>query len=146
MNNSHLRFHHFGLAVRRPDDAKVYLATLGYQAGEEIFDPGQNVHLQLCTHPTHPVVEIIWPNDTPGPIATLTARHSAGIIYHLCYETDNLAAALARFSEAKLRVVCISPPAPAPLFGGRKVSFYNVIGIGLIEIIDCITSSVEASP
>jgi methylmalonyl-CoA/ethylmalonyl-CoA epimerase len=58
-----------------------------------------------------------------------------GIIYHVCYETDNLAAALAQFDEAKLHAVCISPPTPAPLFGGRPVSFYNVVGIGLIEIL-----------
>jgi hypothetical protein len=135
MNNPHLKFHHFGLAVRRPDEARVFVSALGYQIGNPVFDPAQNVHLQLCTHETHPAVEIIWPGDTKGPIEKLTERHAAGIIYHLCYDTDNLTAALAQLAEAKLRVVCISPPTPAPLFGGRPVSFYNVVGIGLIEII-----------
>jgi hypothetical protein len=32
--------------------------------------------------------------------------------------------------------MCISEPKPAPLFGGRPVSFYNVAGIGLIEILE----------
>lgn len=133
--NSHLQFHHFGLAVRRPDEARVFVSALGYRMGEAVFDPAQNVHLQLCSHETHPAMEIIWPGDARGPIEKLTERH-AGIIYHVCYETDNLAAALARFDGAKLRVVCISPPTSAPLFGGRKVSFYNVVGIGLIEILE----------
>jgi methylmalonyl-CoA/ethylmalonyl-CoA epimerase len=136
MNNPHLGFHHFGLAVRRPDAARIFVATLGYRTGEAVFDPAQNVHLQLCTHETQPAVEIIWPGDTTGPVEKLTERHAAGIIYHVCYETDNLAAALTQFAEAKLRLVCISPPTPTPLFGGRKVSFYNLIGIGLIEILE----------
>jgi hypothetical protein len=136
MNNPHLQFHHFGLAVRRPDEARVFVAALGYQKGEPVFDLQRKVHLQYCVHQTHPAVEIIWPGDTKGPIDKLTERHAAGIIYHVCYETDDLAAALAQLAEAKVRFICISPPTPAPLFGGRKVSFYNMIGIGLIEILE----------
>jgi catechol 2,3-dioxygenase-like lactoylglutathione lyase family enzyme len=135
MQNPHLKFHHFGLAVRRPEEARVFVATLGYRLGESVMDPAQNVHLQLCTHDTHPAVEIIWPANAGGPVDKLAQRHASGIIYHVCYETDNLEAALAKFSEAQLRVVCISPPTPVPLFGGRPVSFYNVVGIGLIEIL-----------
>lgn len=135
MSNPHLKFHHLGLAVRRPDEARVFVSALGYRMGDTVFDPKQNVHLQLCAHETQPAVEIIWPSATKGPIEKLTERHAAGIIYHVCYETDNLAAALADLAGAGLRVVCISPPTPAPLFGGRPVSFYNVVGIGLIEIL-----------
>jgi len=136
MINPHLRFHHFGLAVRRPDEARKFLSALGYQLGAPVLDPAQRVHLQLCTNETHPAVEIIWPGGNKGPIEKLTEHHAAGIIYHLCYETDSLTAALAQFEEAKLSVICISPPTPAPLFGGRQVSFYNVVGIGLIEILE----------
>lgn len=135
MQNPRLKFHHFGLAVRRPDEARIFVSALGYRLGEPVFDPAQNVHLQLCVHETHPAVEIIWPGNAGGPIDKLAQRHASGIIYHVCYETDDLDAALARFNEEKLRVVCISPPTPAPLFGGRPVSFYNVVGIGLIEIL-----------
>jgi len=136
MTNSHLKFHHFGLAVRRPDEARKFVGSLGYQFGDSVLDPAQNVHLQLCTHASHPAVEIIWPGPTAGPIAKLTERHTSGIIYHLCYETDNLSAALAGLEAAGLSAICISPPQPAPLFGGRPVSFYNVVGMGLVEILE----------
>ena len=136
MNNPHLKFHHFGLAVRQPDAARRFVAAMGFELGESIFDPVQNVHLQLCTHPVHPAVEIIWPGETKGPVMKLTEQHAAGIIYHLCYETDDLTAALACLEEAQLRVICISKPTAAPLFGGRSVSFYNVVGIGLIEVLE----------
>jgi hypothetical protein len=35
---------------------------------------------------------------------------------------------------AGLTPICLSPATPAPLFGGRPVSFYNVGGLGLLEI------------
>jgi methylmalonyl-CoA/ethylmalonyl-CoA epimerase len=134
--NAHLTFHHFGLAVRRPDEARKFVTALGYQIGLAVFDPAQNVHLQLCTHATQPAVEIIWPGDRTGPVDKLAQRHSAGIIYHLCYETDQLTAAIAGLEAAGLSPICISPPTPAPLFGGRPVSFYNVVGLGLVEILE----------
>jgi len=136
MNHPHLKFHHFGLAVRRPDEARRFVLGMGFELGTPIFDPAQNVHLQLCTHESHPAVEIIWPGETRGPVWKLTEQHAVGIIYHLCYETDSLTAALAHWEEAKLVVVCISEPTPAPLFGGGLVSFYNIIGIGLIEVLE----------
>lgn len=134
--NSHLVFHHFGLAVKRPDESRAYLTALGYRIGETVFDPGQNVQLAMCEHPTEPAVEIIWPGETKGPVLGMTERHPAGVIYHVCYTTDDLGAALAGLEKAGLRVICVSPPKPAPLFGGRKVSFYNVVGMGLIEILE----------
>lgn len=136
MKNSHLVFHHFGLAIRLPDEARKFVIALGYQVNAAVFDPAQQVHLQLCIHPQSPAVEIIWPGEAGGPVDKLVQRHASGIIYHLCYKTDDLAAALAGLQQAGLNPICISPPKPAPLFGGRPVSFYNVIGIGLIEILE----------
>jgi hypothetical protein len=81
-------------------------------------------------------VEIIWPGDTTGPVDKLLQRHTAGIVYHLCYETEDLTAALAGLETAGLRALCVSPATPAPLFGGRPISFYNVVGMGLVEILE----------
>jgi methylmalonyl-CoA/ethylmalonyl-CoA epimerase len=116
-------------------EATAFLTNLGYQIGETVFDPRQNVNLGMCLHPTEPAVEIIWPGDTPGPLESLLQRHPLGLIYHVCYETDNLEQALAELKKNGLKAICVSPPKPAPLFGGRPVSFYNVIGIGLMEIL-----------
>jgi methylmalonyl-CoA/ethylmalonyl-CoA epimerase len=136
MLNSHLVFHHLGLAVRCPDDAIAFVSALGYQIGETVFDPGQNVNLIMCTHVIQPAVEIIWPGDSKGPVHGLMERHPAGVIYHVCYATDDLRAALAGLEKVGLRAVCVSPPKRARLFGGRKVSFYSVAGIGLMEILE----------
>jgi hypothetical protein len=131
-----LTFHHFGLAVRRPLEAVTFLSALGYRIGEPVFDPLQNINLMMCDHDDQPGVEIIYPGTEPGPVDKLIERHASGIIYHLCYFTDDLAKSLKHFEDAGLRPLCISSPKPALLFGGRKVSFYNVKGIGLIEILE----------
>jgi len=136
MDNPFLNFHHFGLAVKQARIGTTLLTALGYRIGEIVLDPIQNVYLAMGTHENQPAVEVIWPANNGGPVDSLVQRHSSGIVYHICYETTDLEAALARLQEAGLRVICISPPYPAPLFGGRKVSFYNVVGMGLVEILE----------
>jgi hypothetical protein len=131
-----LEFHHLGLAVPRPDEAMSFLSGLGYAIGDRIFDPEQNVNLAHCRHPQMPAVEIIYPGDAPGPIDKYVTRHASGIVYHACFETADLVKTIAALDAAKLRPLCVSQPRPAVLFAGRPVSFYVVVGMGLIEILE----------
>lgn len=131
-----LKFHHLGLAVRSPELARSFIEGQGYHIGDTVFDFRQNVNLILCEHENEPPIEIIYPADAKGPLEGLLGRHENGIIYHACYISDDLGKTLASLEEAQLRPVCVSSPKPAVLFGGAKVSFYNVIGMGLIEIIE----------
>lgn len=132
-----LRFHHLGLAVKMPEQSIRFLEALGYTIGPHVSDPLQNVNLIMCSHQTMPDVEIIFPGIGPGPVDRLLQQHSDGLVYHMCYECDNLAATMASVKESgAFRLACISPPKPAVLFDGKPVSFYIVTGVGLIEIID----------
>ena len=134
--NSHLKFHHLGLALRRPDQALTFVRALGYEVGHSVFDPEQNVHLAMCVHKTEPALELIWPGNGQGPIDKLVQRHASGIVYHTCYVTEDLRAALAALEGRGVPPICISPPKPAVLFDGKKVSFYNIPGAGLVEILE----------
>jgi hypothetical protein len=132
-----LSFHHLGLAVRRPRDATQFLGGLGYQLAEPVFDPKQNVNLIMCTHAgSMPDVEIIYPAAGKSPVDALIAGRPDGIVYHMCYVTADLAATLAALDAAGVRTICKFPPTPAILFGGHNVSFYDIVGIGLCEIIE----------
>lgn len=130
------KFHHLGLAVPRADEAVTFLSGLGYALGERVFDPAQNVNLMLSRHPHMPAVEIIWPGNGPGPIDKYVARRPSGIVYHVCFETADRQASLAAIAAANLNPICVAEPLPAVLFAGRAVSFYAVVGIGLIEILE----------
>jgi hypothetical protein len=132
-----LAFHHLGLAVKEREPAAHFLTGLGYRIGPTILDPAQNVHLSMCAHDRMPDVEIISPADGAGPLDKLLSSHKDGLVYHVCYATPDLDGALeALESEERLSIRPISPPKEAVLFGGKRVSFYLVEGVGLIEIID----------
>jgi hypothetical protein len=131
---SELTFHHFGLAVAAPDEAFLYLRTLGYSEGNAVFDPLQQVNAAMRHHPAMPDVEVIWPGDGPSPIDKLIKR-TGTMIYHLCYACPRPDAAIAALEAAGLASIQVSPPTPAVLFGGREVSFHTVSGFGLIELL-----------
>ncbi len=130
-----LSFHHFGLAVSKPESALALLQAMGYVCGEVLREPIQNVNLILCTHAGAPDVEIIFPTETPGPVDAILAK-SRERIYHLCYETEEPEGVVAAIEAQGLRVLCVSPPQPALLFRNRKVSFHYVEGFGLIELLE----------
>jgi methylmalonyl-CoA/ethylmalonyl-CoA epimerase len=130
-----LGFHHLGLATKDSKAAAQFLTGLGYRIGPTILDPLQNVHLALCGHDHMPDVEIISPAEGAGPLDKLLATHANGLVYHMCYTAADLDQSLdAMESEVSVRLV--SPPKAAVLFGGKRVSFYLIEDVGLIEIID----------
>lgn len=136
-NTLGLSFHHLGLAVPRPDEASRFLSSLGYSVGETVYDPVQNVNLALCFHDTMPTVEVIFPGIGVGPLDKLFCAQRDGLVYHLCFVTQDLDMTLEAVEEASnVKVFCVSDPKPAVVFGGRNVSFYLLTNIGLIEIIE----------
>ena len=136
MSKFGLKFHHLGLAVRSPDAAISFAVGQGYRVGRSTYDPAQNVNLILCEHETEPSIEIVYPADGKSPLDKYLAHKTKGIVYHACYSSEDLQRTLDNLSNAELRPICISPPKPAVLFGGANVSFYNLMGVGLIEIIE----------
>lgn len=130
-----LSFHHFGLAVRDVPGALRVLEGLGYECDEEIYDPLQEVKLAWCTHPEMPAVELVAPTDKPGPVDNIL-KDATEAVYHLCYEAADIDAAIDAIKGSGIRVLPVSPPKPAVLFGGRRVGFYQLRGFGLIEILE----------
>jgi hypothetical protein len=133
-NRTGLAFHHFGLAVKRPDPAFLYLETLGYRKGARCWDPLQSVNLAMLHHDTMPDVEVIWPGGEPSPIDNLV-KGGKSMIYHQCYTAQDPEASIAALRDVGLDVIEIAPPKPAVLFDGLEVSFYSVARVGVIEII-----------
>lgn len=134
VNRCGLSFHHFGLAVKRPDPAFLYLEALGYRRGATCWDPLQRVNLAMLHHPEMPDVEVIWPGTEASPIDNLV-KGGKTLIYHQCYTSADPAASIAALRALGLDIIEISPPKPAVLFDGLEVSFYDIARVGVIEII-----------
>lgn len=136
MTLGNLKFHHLGLAVKDDAAALAMLTALGYTPQHKVFDAEQNVFGRLCLSPTQPTVEIVQPGpDSKSPIDGMLAKYSE-LIFHTCYETPDLAATLAGIEELGLRALPLGERKPAILFGGRHISFYRIIGFGIIELLE----------
>jgi len=81
-----------------------------------------------------PAVEVISSTDVANPLISILAAQPQAI-YHLCYRSEDVSASLAAMKAAGHRVLRVSAPKPAVLFGQKEVSFYMVRGFGLMEII-----------
>lgn len=132
-----LRFHHLGLASCREEDSVKFLQGLGYDIGDRIHDPLQNVYLRFCQSEAMPDVEIIMPTDSAGPLDRIL-NNAETDFYHTCYETSDLESSQQSFKAQGIRVICVSQPKPAVLFDGKYVSFYTVRGFGLLELLESI--------
>lgn len=135
MNQFGLTFHHMGLALKKEDEALKFLAGLGYDEGEQVYDPEQKVNLRLCTRHGQPSVELVTKSIEESPLDNILKKYNE-LVYHTCYETEDMSNTLNAFDKAGLRVLPVSSRKPAILFGGRHVSFYTVMGFGLIEILE----------
>ncbi len=129
-----LEFDHLGLATRYPDRAAAFLAGLGYRREETVWDPIQRTNLALCHRPGMPCIELISPVGDPGPLNGALSSGD-GMVYHVCYRTDDAEASIDAIKRSGNRIVQIAAPQPAVLFGHRSVSFHMIKGFGLIEII-----------
>lgn len=125
-------FHHFGLAVKRFDEAIRFHENLGYKVGNRAEDPLQKVELMMLHSTAMPDVELIKPISEESPINGYLKK-SNEIIYHVCYEVNSEEEQRHLLSTG--RALCISQPKPAVLFGGRPVSFFYVKNVGIIEIL-----------
>jgi methylmalonyl-CoA/ethylmalonyl-CoA epimerase len=132
-------FHHLGVGVRNTKAASLFLQRQGYAVGETVYDPLQKVRLAMCTHPTEPSIELIAPADEDGPLTKLL-RESEGTAYHICYRVESSKEAVDSLVEAGLRIATVSTVKPAVLFPGHAVSFHQIIGFGLIELVEPISS------
>lgn len=127
--------HHLGLAARRPESARKFARALGYSIGETVHDPLQSVDLAMCEHPAMPSLEIVTPGKAPGPLSAFL-RSASELVYHLCYEVDEIDRAARKLADDVGSLRCVSERKPAVLFGGRLVAFYMIPGAGLVELLE----------
>lgn len=130
-----LAFHHFGLAVAEPERACRFLSDLGYRVGESLLDPEQNVFLIWSEHDVMPAVEVVYPCEGGGSLDVIVKQRDS-MVYHICYSCDDLGDAVEAIKERGHRVVQVTPPKPAILFGGCRVGFYLIKGFGLIVLVE----------
>jgi methylmalonyl-CoA/ethylmalonyl-CoA epimerase len=126
------RFVHVGIAVRNlAEKTALYRDVLGVPLTHEEVVPDERVRVAFFgSGETH--VELLEPVDGIGPIAEFLERRGEGI-HHLCFEVDDIEAALERVRAAGMTVIGQAPRQGAE---GRRVAFLHPRTSGgvLIEI------------
>jgi methylmalonyl-CoA/ethylmalonyl-CoA epimerase len=132
-----LAFHHVGLLTDDPESACRHLTNIGYSADSPIFDPLQGAHLRLCQGPAGAAaIELVTPVAGNLSLGKLLKRRG-DYMYHVCFTAPSFDIAASSLTAGnRAAIVVVSEPKPAVLFGGARVAFYLVRGLGLVEILE----------
>ena len=97
--------HHIGIAVPSLTEAiPFYRDKLGYSIGPQHDVADQHVRVIFATKGSSRV-ELLEPIDTTSGIARFLAERGRATMHHLCFEVDDLAAALERVSASGIELV-----------------------------------------
>jgi methylmalonyl-CoA/ethylmalonyl-CoA epimerase len=125
---SDLRHHHVGIACRDIRKTLEFLTRTHRLQGtpQIIYDPSQDAEVCLVTTADGARTELV-----SGRVVENLIKKGMSY-YHVCYEVEDMDAAIAWLKEQ--HCLLVSPPIPAVLFDDRKVAFlYSPIG--LIELL-----------
>src|ERR1700732_1218100 len=110
-------FHHVGIACADIEATGSYAREAFEIVSDSgtVEDPIQNARVRLFNEGLPRAFELVC-----GPAVEGLVRRGV-TYYHVCYTTSDIEATMQR--AKKLGAVTVSPPQPAVLFGGRRVSF-----------------------
>ena len=132
-----LLFHHIGIACRDIAKSQVFYTAMGYEAAPVVDDPLQHVRVSFLEKDGSPRLELLEALDDKSPVArTLDA---VGVTpYHICYEVQDIDAAIAMLRER--RFLLVNGPVPACAMENRRVAFLFQKNTGLIELVESVTA------
>jgi len=127
-----LNFHHIGSAVKDlKKAAESFKRFLNAEFQSNVVsDPVQKVDLMLIKV-GGVAIELV----SGDKVSRFISSDSQSSPYHVCYEVDDFDRFVDEYSR-KDGAILSSPPEPAVLFNGRRVAFFMVRGVGIIEILE----------
>ena len=128
-------FHHIGIACKSIKKSIIPYKLIGYSLLNDkiVIDNIQKVKLCILQKKSHPLIELVEPNDAKSPVSRILKVNGA-TPYHTCYEVDNIQIAIQKLKSNGFRL--ITPPVPAILFDNRRVCFLYNNDIGTIELLE----------
>ncbi len=102
------RLDHVGIIVHNIDESlKTYRDLLGFALLERVLIPEQRVEAAFLDA-GNSTIELIAPTDTESGTARFLQNRGEGT-HHLCYEVDDIVAALAQLQAQGLRLIDEAP-------------------------------------
>lgn len=130
------KVHHIGVAVASLQEAlPAYTSVFGHTLLSGPFvDPIQRVSVCFvgADDSGEPAIELIEPAPGRSPLAAVLTKGIGA--YHVCYEVEDIDAALAHARAHGCHIV--STPVPAVAFGGRRIAWFYMPSRQLVELLD----------
>ena len=102
------RLDHVGIVVQSIDDSlKTYCDVLGFTLLERVTIEGQFVEAAFLDG-GNSTIELISPTDSESGTAKFLAKRGEGT-HHVCYEVEDIEAALAQLKETGVQLIDESP-------------------------------------
>lgn len=128
-----LTFHHIGIACRDIAKTQAFYLQMGYTASPIVEDPLQHVRISFLEKDGAPRLELLEPLDEINPVARTLA--TVGVSpYHMCYEVQDIEAAIADLRRQ--RFLLVNGPVPACAMGNKRIAFLYQKNNGLIELVE----------
>ncbi|MEW6337864.1 MAG: methylmalonyl-CoA epimerase [Acidobacteriota bacterium] len=131
---------HVGIAVRSIEERSRVYRALGMDVAAVEDVPGQKVRVAfLPLEGTR--LELIEPTDPSSPIAGFLEKRGEGV-HHLCFQVDDVRAAMARLSEHGMQLLAREPVVGAD---GALVCFVHPRSAGGV-LIELSQPAADAAP
>lgn len=128
-----LTFHHIGIACRDIAKTQAFYLQMGYTASPIVEDPLQHVRISFLEKDGAPRLELLEPLDAKNPVAR--TLDTVGVSpYHMCYEVQDIEAAIADLRRQ--RFLLVNGPVPACAMENRRIAFLYQKNNGLIELVE----------
>lgn len=128
-----LTFHHIGIACRDIAKTQAFYLGQGYTASPVVEDPLQHVRISFLEKEGAPRIELLEPLDDQSPVARTLATSGVSP-YHMCYEVQDIEAAVNHLRGQ--RFLLVNAPVPACAMGDRRIAFLFQKNTGLIELVE----------
>ncbi len=114
--------------------AEELCQLLGYKIeSSPVIDENKNVRILFLVHKDGSRLELLEPYGSKSPVRKFLEK--GGGLYHLCFEVDDLEAALRRITSNNQAYI-VKQPTVAPAIEGRRVAFVVTAGNDLIEFVE----------
>jgi 4-hydroxyphenylpyruvate dioxygenase-like putative hemolysin len=130
-----MKFHHVGVVVSSIEQygCQLQRTFAVLPQGEVEFDPIQKVNVQFFAGaPDQVSLELIEPAAEDSPVTALLQK--GGGVAHLCFEVEDICAAVRRASDNG--AIVVGGPVAAAAFAHRQIAFVYCQGLGLVEFVE----------